>query len=443
MNQEFMKQKPVLPLVVTMALPMTISMLVNALYNIVDSYFVAKISENAMTALSLVFPVQNLITAVTVGFGIGINAVIAFYLGAGKEKMADQAASVGMLLNLLHGVLLMVGGWLFLPHFLALFTDEAEILGMGLEYANVVFLFAVPVAIGISYEKIFQAVGRMKVSMICMMLGFVTNILLDPLLIFGVGGLPELGIRGAAIATGIGQLMTLLGYLWFARFRPLPVRIRAKLMRPEATLVKRLYSIGVPGTLNMALPSVQISALNAILSEYSAGYVLVCGAYFKLQTFLYLTANGVVQGMRPIIGYNYGAGETKRVRQIFRTALVLIAGVMAVGTVLCLAVPGTLIGLFTENAATVAIGEKALRVICAGFLASAVPVAVSGALEGLGKGMESLLISLLRYLLLQLPIAFVLSRFLAAEGVWHSFWLTEGLAAVCALFIYRRAMQEK
>ena len=199
-------------------------------------------------------------------------------------------------------------------------------------------------------------------------------------------------------------------------------------MKPEKQLCKKVYSIGIPATLSLALPSVQVSALNAILAVYSASYVLVLGAYFKLQTFLYLTGNGVVQGMRPLIGYNYGAGESKRVKEIFRSALFLIVIVMVIGTILCMAVPQALIRL----------GREALRLISIGFIVSSVSVTVSGALEGLGKGKESLVISLLRYIVVILPLAFILSRLFQAAGVWHAFWITEFVSAVISWIICKK-----
>lgn len=440
MNQSFMKEKPVFPLVLSMALPMTISMLVNALYNIVDSYFVAKISEEAMTALSLVYPVQNIVNAVTVGFGIGINAVIAFYLGAKEEHKANRAASFGMLCNVIHGVLLTVGCIGIMPLFLSMFTKDTTVIQNGLSYSHIVFAFSIPISISISFEKIFQAVGRMKVSMLCMILGCVTNIILDPIFIFGLGPVPALGIQGAAIATGIGQVVTLAGYLIFYATSPIPVKITVKDMRWEKSLAGRLYAIGLPATLNLALPSLQVSVLNRILSAYSASYVLVLGAYYKLQTFLYLTANGVVQGMRPLVGYNYGAGEWKRVQKIFKSALSIIVTVMALGTILCMWMPQNLIGLFTENAETIRIGCRALRIISIGFAVSSVSVTVSGALEGLGKGKESLVLSMLRYILVMLLLAVVFSHFWQADGVWHAFWVTEGIVAVISYFMYHKWM---
>ena len=438
MEQTYMKGQPVLGLMLRMSLPMVISMMVNSLYNIVDSFFVAQISEDAMTALSLVYPVQNLVNAVTIGFGIGINAVIAFHLGAQEQQKADAAAAQGLVLNVLHGIVLTVGCILVMPAFLRLFTTDESVVSMGLAYSNIVFGFSVIIALGLAFEKIFQAVGKMAVSMAAMLAGCICNIILDPVLIFGIGPFPEMGIRGAALATGLGQVLTLAVYLvYYFRGALLPVRISLRGFSFQKEMCLRLYGIGIPAILNLALPSLLISSLNAILAGYSQAYVLVLGVYYKLQTFLYLPANGIVQGMRPLIGYNYGAGEHKRVRSIYRTTLALAAVIMLAGTVLCLAVPGPLMGLFTANASTAQTGALALRIICIGFLPSAVSVASSGALEGLGKGVPSLLISLCRYLILIIPIAFGLSLLLGAVGVWHAFWITELITAAVSLAIYR------
>ena len=443
MNQNFMKEKPILPLVLSMALPMTISMLVHALYNIVDSYFVARISENAMTALSLVYPVQNIVTAVTVGFGIGINALVAFYLGAGNHKLADKSTSLGMICNVIHGVLLTVVCIGIMPKYLKLFTHDVDTINLGLKYSYIVFAFSIPIAISISFEKIFQAVGRMKVSMICMMIGCITNIILDPFFIFGIGFFPKLGITGAAIATVIGQIATLSGYILIYIIRPLPVKIKFKYMTPEKSIIKRLYSVGFPATLNLALPSLQVSVLNSILATYSAGYVLVLGAYYKLQTFLYLTANGVVQGMRPLISFNYGAGEKVRVRKIFQTALTIIMIVMTFGTVICLLVPNVLIGLFSGNAQTIIIGSTALRIISVGFIISSVSITVSGALEALGKGFSSLTISLLRYVFVMLSLSYIFNIIWGAVGVWSGFWATEFIVSGFSFFLYKKYFKLK
>ena len=438
MDQNFMKEMKILPLVISMSLPMVISMAVNSLYNIVDSYFVAKISEDAMTALSLVYPVQNLVASVAVGFGIGMNARIAFCLGAEDKSQAAQAATTGMLLSFIHGIVLMALCILGIPCFLSLYTKNENVIAMGLTYANRALLFSVVIMLGISLEKIFQAVGRMKVSMISMMCGFIANIVLDPLMIFGIGPFPKMGMAGAAYATGIGQSITLLVYLLFCFFRPLPISFGKEKISFNRELLKKLYAVGIPASLNMALPSLLISSLNGILAGFSEKYVLVLGAYYKLQTFIYLSANGIIQGIRPLIRFNYGAGERKRVQQIFQTTLCLTAGVMALGLTLSFLIPGQMIGLFTENEETIRIGVKALRIISLGFIVSAVSVTCCGALEALGKGMDSLVISLSRYAVIMIPAAFLFSRIMGAEGVFYAFPVTETVTAVAAFWIYRR-----
>ena len=440
MNETFMKEKPVFPLILSMAIPMVVSMLVNSLYNIVDSFFVAQISEDAMTALSLVYPVQNFLNAVSIGFGVGLNAVIAFYLGAGDYKKADMAASQGITLSVIHSVILTIGSIAVMPVFLGMFTSSASILKLGLQYSRIAFAFTPVIIFNLIFEKIFQAVGNMKVSMIGLMTGCVANIILDPILIFGLGPVPVMGIHGAALATGIGQALTLIYYLTVYIRRPIQVRIRRSCLRLTRQMAARLYAIGVPATLNLALPSVLISALNGILAAYSGVYILVLGIYYKLQTFLYLPANGFVQAMRPLIGYNYGAGEHKRVSQIYRIVLAMTSGIMLAGTVICLVIPGWLMGLFTHTPETVAAGETALRVISAGFLVSSVSVTSSGALEGLGKGTPSLIISLCRYLVLIIPAAFILSRIFGPVGVWNGFWVAEAATALVSLIVYRRAL---
>lgn len=437
MNENFMKERPVLPLLLSMALPMVLSMLVNSLYNIVDSFFVAQISEDAMTALSLVYPIQNFINAVGIGFGVGINAVIAFYLGAGDSSRADRAAAQGLLLAVVHSIVMTIGAIAVMPVFLRRFTSSETVIDLGLRYSAVAFLFTIVIVVGVTFEKIFQAVGSMKVTMVSLMCGCVANIILDPALIFGLGPFPEMGMEGAALATGIGQSFTLAIYLVVYLVRPLRVRIRRQYLALDRKMVLKLYSIGIPASLNLALPSVLISSLNAILSSYSEVYILVLGIYYKLQTFLYLPANGIVQGMRPLIGFNYGAGEHKRVNQIYQIVLCMSGSIMILGTAICLIFPGQLMSLFTHTPETIRAGETALRIISAGFLVSAVSVTSSGALEGLGKGMPSLVISLCRYVIVILPTAFLLGKVFGPVGVWNAFWITEAVTAVIAFAVYR------
>ena len=397
-------------------------------------------SRRSATALSLVYPVQNFINAVGIGFGVGINAVIAFYLGAGDHEKADQAATQGLVLAVIHGVVMTFCCIAIMPVFLRMFTASEAVIELGVRYSAVAFAFTLIVTVSMVFEKLFQAVGNMKTTMISLMCGCITNIVLDPVLIFGYGPFPEMGIEGAALATGIGQALTLAIYLVIYFVRPIRVHIRRQHILPGKKMVIKLYSIGIPATLNLALPSLLISALNAILAAYSEVYILVLGIYYKLQTFIYLPANGIVQGMRPLIGYNYGAGESKRVSQIYQIVLCMNGIIMVLGTAICLLIPDQLMGLFTHTEVTIQVGETALHIIGAGFIVSAVSVTSSGALEGLRKGTPSLLISLCRYVVVILPAAFLLSRLFGAVGVWHAFWVTEVIAAVISLIIYRKSI---
>ena len=441
MNETFMKEKPIFPLLLSMSLPMVISMAVNSLYNIVDSYFVAKISEDAMTALSLVFPIQNFINAVAIGFGVGINAMIAQYLGAGRRDKADEALTQGMVLAVIHGIVMMILCIIGIPYFLRLFTTDANVIALGVRYATIVFSFSVILSVNLTFEKMNQAIGNMKITMISLLIGCGLNIILDPMIIFGIGPFPELGIAGAALATGFGQCVPIVIYIAAYLKRPKRVAFRREYLHLTREVTKRLYSIGVPAILNMALTSVLTTALNAILAAFSQTYVLVLGIYYKLQTFLYMPANGIIQGMRPLIGYNYGAGEHKRVEQLYRLTLLLNICIMTAGMILCLTIPGKLMGAFAENPQTIQNGVTALHIICFGFILSAVSVTACGALEGLGKGIPSLLISLSRYVVLIIPLALIFSRFFGAAGVWHAFWVTEALSAVFAVIIYRRSVK--
>ncbi len=404
MEQQFMKEKKIFPLVLSMSLPMVLSMLVNSLYNIVDSYFIARVSESAMAALSLVYPIQIIITAISVGLGIGVNAMISYFLGANDPENASTTTSWGIVLSIVHGLILTIVCTAIMPHFLAMFTKNKEVISLGITYSNIAFAFSITVTIGIALEKIFQAMG----------------------------------MAGAALATGIGQALSALAYILFYFIEPLPVKIRFRNLHFQGAIIGKIYAIGIPAALNMALPSILISALNGILSTFADAYVVALGAYYKLQTFIYLPANGIIQGIRPLVGYNYGAGEYKRVRNIFYTALALASAIMLAGLLLCWIAPGMLMQIFTSTPETIAIGTKALRIISLGFIFSCVSVICCGALEGLGAGMPSLCISLLRYLVIILPAALLFTHYQGAVGVWIAFPFTEILTACFAWIIYQK-----
>lgn len=439
MDQTYMKNTPVGRLLLSMSLPMVISMTVNSLYNIVDSIFVAKISEDALTSLSLVFPLQNLMTAIAIGFGVGINSAISVFLGMKKQREANSAAALGTVMSIVHGIIMTAVFIPIMPHFLSMFTSSPAVIRGGVEYSFTVFLFSTVFSLGLAFEKILQALGKMTVTMISMLAGSATNLILDPILIFGIGPIPAMGISGAALATGIGQTVTLLFFILFMAVSKLNISLSPRKIVRAGFVLRRLYAVSIPAALNLALPSLLISALNAVLAAFSQVYVIILGAYYKMQTFLYLPANGIIQGMRPIMGYNFGAGERRRTKKIYRLTLGAVAAIMAVGTLLCLIIPRELIGCFSENSRTLNEGAVALRIICAGFIVSSVSVTASGALEAIGKGLPSLLISLMRYTVLPIPLALILSRAFGAYGVFAAFPITELITAPIAQVIYKKS----
>lgn len=431
-----MKQKKVLPLVLSMSLPMMVSMLINSLYNIVDSMFVAQLGEAALTAVSLVYPLQMLVTSISVGFGVGISAAAAFYLGAGEQKKAGEAASQGFFLSIVHGICLSIGLSVFLPAFLKLFTSDGQIYGWGLEYGFIVMAFSVVVTMQIAFEKIYQSLGNMIVPTVCLAAGCITNIVLDPVFIFGLGPVPRMEVRGAAVATVIGQLVSLLLYVVYFLKKGMGIEFSRHLMKPTGDVCKRLYMVGIPSSLTMGLPSLLVTLLNGLAGAFSAIYVLILGVYFKLQTFIYLPASGIVQGMRPVLSYNYGAGEKRRMKQILSVCTVLILAIMGAGMVLFLALPEPIMGMFTKDAVTIREGAAALRIISLGFVISGISVTASGALEALGEGVASFVISTLRYLAVIVPAAWMGTKLIGITGLWAAFPVAEAVTAAASAVIF-------
>lgn len=437
-----MGTRPVFRLLLSMAVPPILSMLIQSMYNIVDSIFVARISRDALTAVSLAFPLQNLVLSVAVGIGVGISAVISQSLGAKNTRAADAAAANGLLLTAVHAVLFILFGLLFAKPFIDLFTDDPAIYAMGCQYSLIVICFSCGNLFHIYFEKIFQATGNMLVPMVLMLIGALTNIVLDPILIFGLFGFPEMGVAGAAAATVIAQFVScILSVAWFF-LRPQPIRLSLRGFRPDGGMIRRIYAIGIPSSVMMALPSVLVGLLNAILTPLSEAAVAMFGVYFKLQTFVYMPANGLVQGMRPLVSYNYGAGLHARMHRTVRLSLLTAGGIMAAGTLLFLLVPDALLRLFDADAEMLAIGIPALRIISLGFVISSVGVVLAGAFEALGRGGPSLAVSLLRQLLLIPPLALLLSRFWGLTGIWITFPAAELFAAAAAVLLYRRLFRQ-
>ncbi len=436
-KQEFMRTKPILPLLLSMGVPMMISMLIQSLYNIVDSIYVSRLGTDAITAISLVYPLQNVIMAVSVGVGVGIGSVISMNLGASDQEKADRAASVGMFLTFIHvAVFILIGIFVTKP-FLQLFTKDAQVLQWACDYGYIVMIVSFGSLIQICFEKIYQSVGAMMTTMLALGVSCVINIILDPIFIFGYFGVPAMGVRGAAIATVIGQIAGMILYIILYRKRGLAVCISFKKMRPEAELVRQIYSVGIPSTLMLALPSVLVSVLNAILSAFSEVYVAVLGLFLKLQSFIYMPANGIVQGMRPIIGYNYGAGEKKRMHKTIRVGLILTAAIMAVGTLAAQLFPQAILSMFDADIQLMDKGVEALRIISIGFIVSSVGVIFCGTFEALGMGMKSLIVSLTRQFAVNIILGWILTIPFGAAGIWLAYPVAELLGAAAAVILFK------
>jgi putative MATE family efflux protein len=438
MEQQEMRKRPVMGLLISMGIPMTISMIANSLYNIVDSMFVSMISQDAMTALSLIFPLQNVMFSVAVGFGVGINAVCARLLGGDEPEQAGRACSEGLWFSILHGILITAAGLLASRPFLMMYHPGKAILDYGMKYAGIVFLFSAAETVQVAWQKIFQSAGWMLTSMAAMLYGAILNIILDPLMIFGIGPFPRMEISGAALATGLSQTFSMVYYLIVYKRKKFPIRVHMFPIHFSKERAKSMYSVGTAASLNMLLPSFMLTGLNAVLASFSSIYIFVLGIYYKLQNFLYMASSGLIQGLRPVMAYNYGAGEKKRVWEIYQCALKLTLIIMAFGTAVCLIFPSQLMGLFSAGAEAKSIGKEALRIICIGFLPSSVSVVASGCLEALGKGAESFSVSFLRYFAVILPCAAVLCRLLGAAGVWNAFWIAEVVTAFFAWGMFRR-----
>ncbi|WP_343209287.1 MATE family efflux transporter [Anaerolentibacter hominis] len=433
-----MRSRPVFPLLMSMAVPPMVSMLIQSMYNIVDSIFVARLGEDALTAVSLAFPLQNLVLSVAVGLGVGLNALMARNLGARDQKEVDRAASHGMVLTAIHSIGFVLFGLLFIRPFFHMFTEDAGIFEMGCRYSYIVICLSFGSLFHITIEKIFQAVGNMVVPMILQAVGAVVNIILDPIMIFGLFGFPALGVTGAAVATIIGQLVACgLSVLLLVRHNH-GIHIQLKGFRFEKRIVKSIYSVAIPSGLMTAMPSILIGALNGIVTVVSQSAVAVLGVYFKLQTFVYMPANGVVQGMRPIVSYNYGAGEEKRLYHTLRAAFLSILVIMTAGTALFLFLTVPILRLFDAGESMRAIGIPALRIISLGFPVSAVGIVLSGAFEALGRGGESLVISLLRQLLIIIPLSAAAVKITGLTGVWVSFPVAETAAALAGTLLFLR-----
>ena len=429
-------------LLLSMAVPMMISMLVQALYNIVDSIFVSRICEDALTAVSMAFPWQNIIIAIAVGFGVGINALLSRALGQKNAERVNQVAVNGLLLALLSYLLVLVAGLIGIRAYMRTQTDIESIVNYGITYLNICILCSFGVFIEITFERFLQATGRTIYSMITQLAGALTNIILDPILIFGLLGFPKLGIAGAAWATVIGQCVGAVVAVTLNHFKNPEVHLRLRHIRPNGRLMGEITAISIPSIIMSCISSLTCFVMNMILIAYSSTAVAVFGVYFKLQSFVFMPVFGLNNGMVPIIAYNYGAQKPDRIHKTIRLGMAYAVAIMAVGLLVFQLIPKELLLMFDASDAMLGIGAPALRIMSLAFVFAGVGIASSSACQAFGYSVYSMLISIARQIVVLIPAAYLLSLTGVLRSIWFAFPIAEIVSLFLSLFFLRTTLKK-
>ncbi len=437
-NGNKMGTMPMNRLLLSMALPMMISMLVQALYNIVDSIFVSMISENALTAVSLAFPIQSLMIAVGVGTGVGINAVLSRSLGEGDQESVDKAAENGVFLAVLSYVVFLIVGLMAVRPFYLSQTQDAEIVAYGVRYLSIVCFCSIGMFIQMTFEKLLQSTGRTMYTMITQAVGAIINIIFDPIMIFGLFGFPKMGVAGAAAATIFGQIAAGGLAILFNLKVNHDIHISFRGFRPDRQMIGRIYTVGVPSIIMQAIGSVMTYGMNLILIQFTSTATAVFGVYFKVQSFVFMPVFGLNNGMVPIIAYNYGAGSRKRVIHVTRLSVTYGVSIMAAGLLIFQLIPDKLLGMFNASAQMLQIGVPALRTISLSFLFAGFCIVIGSLFQALGNGVYSLVVSAARQLAVLLPAAFLLAQTGNVNNVWWAFPIAELMSLCMTLFFLRR-----
>ncbi len=431
---------PVGRLLLSMSLPMMLSMLVQALYNVVDSMFVSRISENALTALSMAFPIQSLMIAVATGLGVGLNAVLSRALGAGDKKSVSHAAASGLLLELAGSLLFILGGMTIVRAFFMAQTDIADIVDSGVTYARIIMIGSTGVFLQVLFERLLQSTGRTLFTMISQATGAVINIVLDPIMIFGLFGMPRMGVAGAALATIIGQWIgAALGLLMNLRFNP---EVSLKTLRPHMATVRRILAIGVPSIIMQSIGSVMTFTMNKILISFSSTAVAVFGVYFKLQSFVFMPVFGLNNGTVPIVAYNYGAKRPDRLKRAVRYSIITAMTIMVAGLCVFQIFPDKLLRIFDASEEMLSIGVPALRIISLSFPVAGFCIGCGSVFQALGYSVYSMIISLVRQLVVLVPCAYILGRVTGSvSSVWWAFVIAEVFSMALSILFFRRVNQ--
>ena len=433
---------PVGRLLASRAIPMMISMLVQAMYNVVDSVFVSRISENALNAVSLAFPLQNLMIAVGAGTAVGINALLSRSLGEKRQDMADRAAGTGIFLSLCNAVVFAcIGIFLSRAFFMAQAKSVPEIVEMGTAYTRICLGLSVGLFSQFCFERLLQSTGRTVLAMTTQLVGAVINIVLDPVFIFGLCGMPRLGVTGAAVATVLGQMVAaVLAIVMNLKKNP-DIHIRPRLIRWDKTVAREIYRVGVPSIVMQSIGSVMTFGMNKILFVFTPTATAVFGAYFKIQSFIFMPVFGLNNGMVPIISYNYGAARPDRVWKTVRLTIFTAVGIMCLGFLAFQTIPDVLLSLFDASAEMTAIGVPALRTISISFLLAGFCIIAGSVCQAIGNPLYSMVVSVCRQLVVLLPAAWLLSRTGRLELVWWSFPIAEIASVTLSTIFLRRTVR--
>lgn len=429
-------------LLISMSLPMIISMFVQALYNVVDSMFVAQISENALTAVSLAFPLQSLMIAVGVGTGVGVNAVLSKSLGQKDFESANKAASNGIILSFLSYVIFALIGIFLTGVFFKSQTSNVEIINHGSQYIYICTILSVGLFGQIILERLLQSTGKTFYTMITQGIGAIINIILDPILIFGLFGAPEMGVAGAAVATVTGQIIAMFLALYFNLKKNHEIKLNKKVFKPDIKIIKRIYAVGVPSIVMQSIGSVMTFGLNKILIGFTPTATAVFGVYFKLQSFVFMPVFGLNNGMVPIVAYNYGAKNEERVTKTIKLSTVYAMGIMLVGFLIFQAFPKQLLCLFNASEDMLRIGIPALRIISINFIFAGFCVIASSVFQALENGMLSLVVSAVRQLIAILPLAFIFGQVFGVNAIWFAFPVSEIIAVILSAMFMKKVYNE-
>ncbi len=432
-----MGTEPVRGLLLKMSFPLMISMGVQAAYNIVDSIFVARLNENALTAVSMCFPVQSFLMAFAIGTAVGMSALISRYLGARRPDRANKVAQNGIFLALVSYILFLIIGAFARP-FMEFQTSDPQIVEYGATYLRIVCTLSVMVFLQLAMERLLQSTGKTSYILWVQGSGAIINIILDPILIFGLFGMPKLGVAGAAIATVFGQSFAAVLGLVINKKKNTELNVTMKNFRPEWHIIKDIYQIGIPSIIMQSVGSVMVLLINMILVSFSATAVAAFGAYFKLQSFIFMPVFGLNNGVVPLVAYNYGARNRKRMLEAGRLSTRYAVGIMAVGTVLFWAIPGFFLGLFDASDNMLAIGIPCLRIISIGFPIAGYAIMKGSIFQALGRSIYSMNISIVRQLLVLVPAAFLLSRLGQVTYVWWAFPIAEGIGVILSILYTRK-----